>query len=68
MEGHRFFDLARYGADYIKKTLNDYLDVEKNKRIYLKASPGFPDRHRYYPIPERAIVLSKGALKQNPGY
>jgi len=68
MEGHRFFDLARYGADYIKTTLNTYLDVEKNKRIYLKASPGFPDRHRYYPIPERAIVLSKGALKQNPGY
>ncbi len=68
MEGHRFFDLARYGADYIKTTLNAYLDVEKNKRIYLKASSGFPDRHRFYPIPERAIVLSKGTLKQNPGY
>ncbi len=68
MEGHRFFDLARYQGDYIKTTLNAYLEVEQNKRIYLKSSTGFKDRNRYYPIPERAIVLSKNLLKQNPGY
>ncbi|MFZ9661250.1 MAG: RagB/SusD family nutrient uptake outer membrane protein, partial [Chitinophagaceae bacterium] len=68
MEGHRFFDLTRYGNGYAKATLNAYLNVEKNKRIYLKASPGFNDKNEYYPIPERAIVLSYGKLKQNPGY
>jgi len=68
MEGHRFFDLARYGNGYAAATLNAYLAVEKNKRLYLKSSPGFQAKNEFYPIPERAIVLSKGALKQNPGY
>jgi hypothetical protein len=68
MEGHRFFDLARYGNGYAAATLNAYLNVEKNKRLYLKSSPGFQAKNEFYPIPERAIVLSKGALKQNPGY
>lgn len=68
MEGHRFFDLARYGNGYAAATLNAYLAVEKNKRLYLKSSPGFQAKNEFYPIPERAIVLSKGALKQNNGY
>ena len=68
MEGHRFFDLARYGNGYAATTLNAYLSVEKNKRLYLKSSPGFQAKNEFYPIPERAIVLSKGTLKQNPGY
>jgi hypothetical protein len=68
MEGHRFFDLARYGNGYAAATLNAYLAVEKDKRLYLKSSPGFQAKNEFYPIPERAIVLSKGALKQNPGY
>jgi len=40
--------------------LNAYLAVEKNKRLYLKSSPGFQAKNEFYPIPERAIVLSKG--------
>lgn len=36
MEGHRYFDLVRWGiAD---KTINDYLAVEQTKRAYLRGA------------------------------
>ena len=66
MEGHRFFDLVRYGSNYAQNTLKPYLEVEREKRLYLKsAKTTIPD---YYPLPERAIVLSGGKLKQNAGF
>lgn len=73
MEGHRFFDLVRYGQNpatpnYMQTTLNDYVSVEKNKRLYLKSANAVAAKNNYYPLPERAVVLSKGALKQNDGY
>lgn len=73
MEGHRFFDLVRYNKNaatptYAETTLNNFLNVEKNKRIYLKAAQTFSAKNLAYPIPERAIVLSNGKLAQNTGY
>lgn len=70
MEGHRFFDLVRWGiADEV---LNTYLTVEKNKRSYKKSSGGFiKGKNEYYPIPNRIIEVAKIAgntLTQNPGY
>ncbi|HMQ63209.1 MAG TPA: RagB/SusD family nutrient uptake outer membrane protein [Flavilitoribacter sp.] len=71
LEGHRFFDLRRWGIakDYIN---NEYLAVEKTKRTYLEDSGGFEDRHWLYPLPTVQIQLSKvdgvPQLKQNPGY
>jgi len=71
MEGHRFFDLRRWG---IAKDLinNQYLPVEKTKRTYLEASGGYEDRHDLFPLPSVQIELSKKEgqeqLKQNPGY
>lgn len=71
LEGHRFFDLRRWGIakDYIN---NEYLAVEETKRTYLQASGGFEDRHWLYPLPSVQIELSKvngtPQLKQNPGY
>jgi len=68
VEGHRFFDLVRYGDGYAVNTLNSYLAKEQIKRLYLKSSSGFKLTNSFYPIPERAIVLAKGALIQNEGY
>ncbi len=71
LEGHRFFDLRRWGIakDYIN---NEYLAVEKTKRTYLEASGGFEDRHMLYPLPSVQIELSKVGgvpqLQQNSGY
>ncbi|HEX8358268.1 MAG TPA: RagB/SusD family nutrient uptake outer membrane protein [Segetibacter sp.] len=70
LEGHRFFDLVRWGiADQV---LNAYVNVEKNRRSYKKSSGGFTKgKNEYYPIPNRVIEIAQKAgntLQQNPGY
>lgn len=66
MEGHRFFDLVRYGTADVE--LNAYIAKEKGKRTYLTNATFTKGKNEYFPIPQRQIDLSKGALKQNPGY
>ena len=69
MEGHRFFDLVRWGV--AKPTIDTYLVKEKTKRAYL-APANFQVKNNYYPIPLQAIVNSaaggENTLKQNEGY
>ena len=70
MEGHRRFDLVRWGiAD---QTLNAYYVAEAPKRIYLKGVQFTKGKHEYFPIPIQEILNSKKdgkeTLTQNPGY
>lgn len=70
MEGHRYFDLVRWGiADTV---INAYLDVEQNKRTYLKGARFVKGKHEYFPIPAQEILNSakdgKATLTQNTGY
>ncbi len=71
MEGHRFFDLVRWGeADVV---LNRYLEVETPKReLALRDATFVRGKHEYLPIPEAEMInSSKGGvpvLTQNPGY
>jgi hypothetical protein len=65
MEGHRFWDLKKWGV--AKSTLNAYLEIEKTKRSYLLTAE-FADKNIRHPIPQYEIDISKGVLKQNPGY
>ncbi len=70
MEGHRFFDLVRWGI--AAETINTYLAVEKNKRTYLNTANFVKGKHEYYPIPNQEILNSQldgqATLTQNPGY
>lgn len=70
MEGHRFFDLVRWGI--AAPTLNAYYTVEGTKRAYLNGVRFTASKHEYFPIPLQEILNSAldGAptLKQNPGY
>lgn len=80
MEGHRFFDLVRWGI--AEKYLNKYLAEESidgkdlsgrtyNKRGYLKGKT-FTAKNTYFPLPNDEILNSqkngKPTLKQNQGY
>ncbi|HEU4554893.1 MAG TPA: RagB/SusD family nutrient uptake outer membrane protein [Chitinophaga sp.] len=70
MEGHRFFDLVRWGV--ADTELNAYLAAESTKRVYLKGATFTKGVDEYYPIPQTEIqnsyVNGQPTLQQNPGY
>jgi hypothetical protein len=71
MEGHRYFDLVRWGT--VQAEISAYLALESVRRpTTLNGTSFTPNKHEYIPIPDFAISQSikDGAetLKQNPGY
>lgn len=71
MEGHRFFDLVRWGI--AEPTLNAYFAYQGSLTSDVRGGRFVSGRSEYYPIPLRQIDLSVNAegvpvLKQNPGY
>ncbi|TLU99329.1 RagB/SusD family nutrient uptake outer membrane protein [Dyadobacter luticola] len=65
MEGHRHFDLVRWGnADVV---LNAYLAKESKKRTYLSGATFVKGKSEYFPIPQAQIdIMGSSVLKQNP--
>jgi starch-binding outer membrane protein, SusD/RagB family len=64
-EGHRFFDLRRWGI--INETLNAFKEGDLQIREFLDGAV-FTDRDRYQPIPQSQLDQQPGVLQQNPGY
>jgi hypothetical protein len=64
-EGHRFFDLRRWGI--ITKTLNDFALADLRIRNFMSGAT-FDERDKYQPIPQDQIDLQPDVLVQNPGY
>jgi len=71
MEGHRFFDLVRWGI--AEKTINDFIGFES--KLVNDIVPGAKftaPKNNYYPIPQNQIdittVSGTKTLTQNPGY
>ena len=63
MEGHRLFDLRRWGV--AEEVMNAYFPNEA--RTLTSFSPNaYESRHNVFPIPIQAIDLSNGVLTQNP--
>lgn len=65
MEGHRFFDLVRWGI--AKQTLESYFAFEGKYFNYLNGIT-IESRDEYFPLPQDQIDRSNGTLKQSPGY
>ncbi|CAN5288258.1 RagB/SusD family nutrient uptake outer membrane protein [soil metagenome] len=69
-EGHRFFDLVRWGI--AEPTLNNYFAYEGTVTTDIRGGRFVAGKNDYYPIPQRQIDLStssgKSSLTQNPGY
>ncbi|WDF70655.1 RagB/SusD family nutrient uptake outer membrane protein [Sphingobacterium oryzagri] len=65
LEGHRFFDLVRWGV--AKQVIESYSSFEGG---ILPAFSGviFNTHNAYFPIPQIEIDRSGGALTQNTGY
>jgi hypothetical protein len=70
MEGHRRFDLVRWGI--AEQTLNAYYLVEGTKRPYLNNVRFVAGKHEYFPLPIQEILNSQvngeQTLTQNPEY
>jgi len=65
LEGHRFFDLVRWGI--FKEAIESYSAFE-GSIINVYGGVTLTDRNRYFPIPQQEIDRSSGALTQNSGY
>ncbi len=69
MEGHRFYDLVRWGI--AEETLNDYITKDDQFRSFLRNARFTPNQDEFWPIPQTEIDLQNGEeeiLKQNPGH
>ncbi len=68
MEGHRFFDLVRWGTDVAD--INAYLKYESTfLPNTLGQGAAYQAKHALLPLPQGQIdLLGADILKQNPGY
>jgi hypothetical protein len=67
MEGHRLFDLRRWG-NYVA-VMSEYATNEGRTITPFGQEVGtYEEKHNVFPIPVNAIDLSGGILTQNPGY
>ena len=70
LEGHRMFDLQRWGI--AADVLNAYTASEVSRRAYYSDARPFEDRHRWYPLPASQVELSRvdgtPTLTQNTGW
>lgn len=66
MEGHRMFDLVRWGN--AAQVINQYYQEEKDNVAYLNDAFFESGKHEYLPVPQSEIDLAPSIYSQNPSY
>jgi len=66
MEGHRTFDLRRWGN--AEQVINAYIAVESETIVPFGKGQVYQSKHNRFPIPLSAIDGSGGVITQNPGF
>ncbi|MEN7551307.1 RagB/SusD family nutrient uptake outer membrane protein [Rapidithrix thailandica] len=67
MEGHRFFDLVRWGN--AAEVMNKYIEAEKTKRSHLTNAYFQEGVNEYFPVPQKYIdVVGRDKVTQREGY
>jgi hypothetical protein len=67
MEGHRFYDLVRWGT--ATEELNAYLNFDGAILINALGSASYTDKYAILPLPQNQIdLVGSDILIQNPGY
>jgi hypothetical protein len=57
MEGSRFFDLVRWGGDYMAQQLSDYIDYERQFLGKFVSASKLPASKTMFPIPQNQIDM-----------
>ena len=67
MEGHRWFDITRWGiaANLLNKNTGSYASAE-NEDVRAEMALFTEGKHELFPIPSEEIILNP--MEQNPGY
>ena len=65
-EGHRFFDLRRWGID--DEVLNDFIKRDAAFRRFMTGTVYDPEKNDYWPLPRQVIEEQKGVMKQDPAF
>ncbi|MCE5344802.1 MAG: RagB/SusD family nutrient uptake outer membrane protein [Bacteroidales bacterium] len=64
MEGHRFFDLVRWGVD--DKVLTEFIKNDSNFRYAMQGAIFTKEKNSRWPIPRRQLDAQPGILEQDP--
>ncbi len=65
-EGHRFFDLRRWGID--NEVLNNYIEADVQFRTFLQGAAYDQNQDDYFPLPQTQLDLQPDVLAQDPAY
>ncbi|HSF54954.1 MAG TPA: RagB/SusD family nutrient uptake outer membrane protein, partial [Algoriphagus sp.] len=66
MEGHRFYDLQRWGT--AQAELDFYLAYDSQKLPAPLGGAKYTDKYKWVPIPQNEMDLQPDVLTQNPGF
>jgi starch-binding outer membrane protein, SusD/RagB family len=66
MEGHRMFDLVRWGI--AAQVMNSYFESESEDIAYLQGAQFVEGKHEYLPIPQAEIDLAPELYKQRDAF